>query len=84
MKRRVSGFEQLTQAGLLLPYASRPEDDVKRVAYYVDRILKGTLPGDLPVELPTRFYTTINLKTARTLGLTLPQSLLLQATEVVE
>jgi putative ABC transport system substrate-binding protein len=80
----VSGFEQLTQAGLLLSYTNRLEDDVKRVAYYVDRILKGTPPGELPVEQPTLFYTTINLKTARALGLTLPQSLLLQATEVIE
>ena len=80
----VSGFEQLTQAGLLLSYTNRVDDDVRRVAHYVDRILKGTPPGELPVEQPTRFYTTINLKTARALGLTLPQSLLLQATEVIE
>jgi putative ABC transport system substrate-binding protein len=80
----VSGFEQLTQAGLLLSYTSRLEDDVRRVAYYVDRILKGTPPGELPVEQPTRFYTTINLKTARALGLTLPHSLLLRADEVIE
>jgi putative ABC transport system substrate-binding protein len=80
----VSGFEQLARAGLLLSYASRLDDDVRRVAYYVDRILKGTPPSELPVEQPTRFYTTINLKTARAFGLTLPQSLLLQATEVIE
>ena len=80
----VSGFEQLTQAGLLMSYANRVDDDVKRVAYYVDRILKGTPPGELPVEQPTRFYTTLNRSTARALGLTLPQSLLLQADLVID
>ena len=80
----VSGFEQLTQAGLLLSYTNRVDDDVKRVAYYVDRILKGTPPGELPVEQPTRFYTTLNRSTARALGLTLPQSLLLQADAVID
>jgi putative ABC transport system substrate-binding protein len=80
----VSGFEQLAQAGLLLSYANRVEDDVKRVAWYVDRILKGTPPGELPVEQPSRFYLTLNLKTARALGLGVPQSLLLQADEVIE
>ncbi len=80
----VSGFEQLAQAGLLLSYTNRLDDDVKRVAYYVDRILKGTPPGELPVEQPSRFYLTVNLKAARALGLSVPQSLLLQADEVLQ
>jgi putative tryptophan/tyrosine transport system substrate-binding protein len=72
------------RAGILLAYGWQQEHLVRRLPHYIDRILKGTPPGELPVEQPTRFYTTINLKTARALGLTLPQSLLLQATEVVE
>jgi putative ABC transport system substrate-binding protein len=80
----VSGFEQLTQAGLLLSYTSRLEDDVRRVAYYVDRILKGAPPGELPVEQPTRFYLTVNLKAARGLGLKVSQSVLISADEVIE
>jgi len=80
----VSGFEQLIQAGLLLSCTNRVDDDVKRVAHCVGRILKGTPPGELPVEQPTRFYLTINLHAARGLGLTLPQTLLLRADEVLQ
>ncbi|MEO7852681.1 MAG: ABC transporter substrate-binding protein [Rubrivivax sp.] len=80
----VSHFVELTRAGVLMSYGSTFEDQMRRLPYYLDRILKGTPPGDLPVEQPTRFYLTLNLKTARALGLTLPQSLLLQATEVIE
>ena len=56
----------------------------RRAAYYVDRILKGTNPGDLPVERQTKFDFAINLRTAETLGLTIPRSVLLQATEVIQ
>ena len=69
---------------MLLSYGWRIDDLLRRLPHYVIRILEGTPPGEMPVEQPTRFYTTLNLKTARALGLTLPQTLLLQATEVIE
>ena len=79
----VTPLEEATREGALMSYGSRIIDDVRRVPYFVDRILKGAKPSELPVEQPTRFYLTINLKTARALGLTVPQSLLLRANEVI-
>ena len=77
-------FVELAQAGVLMSYGSRVVDDVRRLAYYVDRILKGAKPGELPVEQPTRIYLTINLKTAKAMGLTIPQSMLARADEVIQ
>jgi putative ABC transport system substrate-binding protein len=80
----INPFQELARAGVLMSYGWRIEDEARRLPYYLDRILKGTPPGDLPVEQPTRFYLVLNQKTAKSLGLVLPPSLLLQATEVVE
>jgi putative ABC transport system substrate-binding protein len=80
----VTPLEEATRDGGLMSYGSRIIDDVRRLPYYVDRILAGASPSELPVEQPTRFYLTINLRTARTLGLMVPQALLLRADEVIE
>jgi putative ABC transport system substrate-binding protein len=77
-------FEGVVRDGILMSFGNRLGDDVRRLPYYVDRLLKGAQPGDLPVEQPTRFYLTINAKTARAIGLALPASLLRRADEVIE
>ena len=71
-------------AGCLISYGNNLAEDYRRAAAYVDKIFKGAKPGDLPVEQPTRLELVINLKTAKTLGLTIPQSLLVRADEVIQ
>jgi putative ABC transport system substrate-binding protein len=77
-------FEEVARDGIMMSYGSRVVDDARRLPYYVDRILKGAKPADLPVEQPTRFYLTINLKTAKAIGLSVPHLLLQRADQVIE
>jgi putative ABC transport system substrate-binding protein len=78
------GERQFVESGGLMSYAADFYDQIRRSATYVDKILKGSKPGDLPIEQPTKLEFVINLKTAKALGLAIPQSLLLQADRVID
>jgi putative ABC transport system substrate-binding protein len=80
----VYGFRLFTEAGGLMSYGIEIEDVFRRCAAYVDRILKGAKPSDMPVQMPTKFELVINLKTATALGVTIAPSLLTRADEVIE
>ncbi len=85
-KRIPSMFDRpyLVTAGGLMSYGADEEDQWRRAAVLADKILKGAKPADLPMEQPTKFKFVVNLKTAKALGLTIPQSLLLRADEVIK
>ena len=80
----VYGISVFARDGGLLSYGVDQADNFRRAASYVDRILRGAKPGDLPVQFPVKYEMAVNRKTAKALGLAVPPSILLRATEVIE
>jgi putative ABC transport system substrate-binding protein len=77
-------FSYFARDGGLLSYGPDQVDNLRRAATYVDRVLRGAKPGDLPVQFPTKYEMVLNRKTAKALGLAVPPSIMLRATEVIE
>jgi putative ABC transport system substrate-binding protein len=80
----ISGWPVFARSGAICSYGPKLSESYRRLAYYVDRVLKGTRPSDLPIERPTKFEMTVNMKTAKTLGLTVPNSIIVSADEIIE
>lgn len=87
MKHRapvISGWPVFARSGAICSYGPKLSESYRRLAYYVDRVIKGTSPSQLPIERPTKFETVVNLKTAKLLGLTVPESIIASADELIE